>query len=354
MATTLLKTGTYDHGLHNHLLDVGGLGVAHRSFCDPGQGVCTGFTVIQTAPVLLTRRAAGLHVLNGAGELTGSHQIREWGFLETPIVLTHTPGIGRAYDAVSQWMMRQDSRIGESAGVVIPVIGECDDSVLNDPRARPWGEPELSEALDEALQVARGQGLKKDSLAQGGVGAGTGMVCFDLKAGIGSASRVVEVPRAKEDSSTRYTVGVLLQTNFGLRQQLTVLGRPIGKLLKHPLPRIHREGSCIGILATDAPLGPLGLQRLATRMGLGLARTGGHAHHGSGEIFVAFSTNPDAKAFLDWETESWNPLFCAAIEATEEAVYQSLLHARPVENIRATVGALMEQELSELLASSKA
>jgi D-aminopeptidase len=338
-----LKVGIHERGSKNHLLDVTGVGVAHRSVRDAAAGICTGFTVIQPSPALGDRKPAAVFALNGAGELTGSHQIREWGFLDTPIMLTNTPSVGRAYDAVSQWMMRKLPNIGADLSVVIPIIGECDDSVLHEPRARAWAEIDVVAALDEAWLISKGSAPSGDAFAQGDVGAGTGTICFDFKAGIGSASRVVTVGEKK------FTVGVMLQTNFGTREQLEVLGRPVGRLMKEPLPRQHREGSCIGVLATDAPLGPKGLERLATRIGVGLARAGGHAHHGSGEIFLAFSTSGEATHPLSWETEQWNPLLQAAAEAAEESVYNSLLSARAVENRRARVPALNGDEMAKIL-----
>ncbi|MBI3543166.1 MAG: P1 family peptidase [Deltaproteobacteria bacterium] len=341
-----MKVGVHPCGRDNHILDVpGGLGLAHRSFREPLNGVCTGFTVLQPSFELNRRRAAAVFALNAAGELTGTHQINEWGFLDTPITLTNTTSAGRAYDVVSQWMMRKVPAIGETSSVVIPVVGECDDSVLHDPRAAAWGGRELFDALDESHRLAeqnqsRTATLPRAAFAQGDVGGGTGMIAFDLKAGIGSASRVVLV------AGMQVTVGVLLQTNFGTREQLTVLGRNVGPSLKQELPRKHREGSCIGVLATNAPLSPLGLRRLAKRMSLGLARAGGHAHHGSGEIFLAFSTADRSTHELSWETDEWNPLLQSAVEATEEAVYGSLLGAKRVANARATVAALEPADVS--------
>ncbi|MBI3554796.1 MAG: P1 family peptidase [Deltaproteobacteria bacterium] len=333
--------GVHGRGARNHIVDVsGGLGVAQRSFRDAKAGVCTGFTVIQVGSRLNQRCAAGLFALNGSGELTNSHTIREWGFLDTPIVLTNTPSVGRAYDGVSEWMMKRLPAIGESESVVIPVVGECDDSVCHDPRARVWGSKELESALDEALLVAEGKAQPSlEALAQGDVGGGTGMTTFELKSGIGSASRKIHCGKQE------YIVGVLLQTNFGVREQLTVLGHNIGPVLSQPKPRIHREGSCVGILATDAPLSPLGLERLAKRMGLGLARAGSHAHHGSGEIFLAVSTASESRHALEWDGAEWNPLLQAAVEASEEAVYNSLLCARAVDNSRASVAALKAEDV---------
>lgn len=339
-----LKVGNLEPGPYNHIIDVpGGLGVAHRSYRDPKRGVCTGFTVIQTSPQVAARRAAGVHALNGAGEMTGSYQIREWGYLETPILFTNTPSVGRGYEAISQWMMKKNAAIGNEINVMIPVVGECDDSALSDPRVKAWGDIEVAEALDESLAIAQGRAKPSaESLAQGAVGGGTGTACFELKAGIGSASRRIKV-RGRE-----YAVGVLLQTNFGHRHQFTFLGKNIGPSLKQQLPTTHREGSCVGVLATDAPLAPAALERLAVRMGMGLARTGSHAHHGSGEIFLAFSTAEKTEIDLGWEAQDFNPFFWAAVEATEESVYNSILNARSVETSRGAAWAIDAESLASI------
>lgn len=340
-----LKVGVLEPGPLNHIMDVpGGVGVAHRTYRDAKRGVCTGFTVIQTSAEVAARRAAGVHALNGAGEMTGSYQIREWGYLETPIVFTNTPGVGRAYEAASQWMMKKVPQIGNEINVMIPIVGECDDSALSDPRVKAWGDAEVAEALDESLALAQGRAKPSaEALAQGSVGGGTGTACFELKAGIGSASRRVKV------RGRQYTVGVLLQTNYGHRHQFTFLGKNVGPDLKMPLPTVHREGSCVGALATDAPLPPPMLERLAVRMGMGLARTGSHAHHGSGEIFVAFSTAEKAEIDLHWESDDFNPFFWAAIEATEESVYNSILNAQHASTSRGSAPAIDIPALLNLL-----
>lgn len=335
--------GKYERGEKNHILDVpGGIGVAHRSFVNADLGICTGFTVVNPGPKLNGRHAAAVYALNASGELTCSHQIAEWGYLDTPIVLTNTPRVGKAYDSVSNWMMKKIPEIGGDVGVVIPVIGECDDSVLSDPHVTAWIEADLFDALDEAHVGSKTAKHGKTAFLQGGVGAGTGTITYDLKGGIGSSSRKIKV------NGQEYTIGILVQTNFGLRDQLTILGKPVGQTIKRPLPKQHKEGSCIGVLATDAPLDPHALKRLAVRMGLGLARTGSHAHHGSGEIFLAFSTAKESKHFMDWDRDEWNPFLQATVEATEEAVYNALLSAKPVSNSRATVAALMPATEAEL------
>jgi D-aminopeptidase len=243
---------------------------------------------------------AGTAVLNGAGELTGSLEIREWGILETPVYLTATHAVGRVYDGAVSVAMARDPRVGVD-DVVIPVVGECDDSWLSDARV----------AHVQPDDVARAVGNATAEFEQGAVGAGAGMSCFGWKGGIGSSSR-----RAGD-----HIVGVLLLTNFGSSEQLRVDGVSVGRLLdERPDEAPAPGGSCIAVVATDAPLTPPQLERLARRAGLGLARAGSVAHHGSGEIFVAFATSGE-RSFADRELD---PLFQGAVDATEEAVLCSL------------------------------
>jgi D-aminopeptidase len=282
--------GTLEPGPQNSIADVG-VAVGHVTVEQ------TGVTAVVPPSLPLP---AGTAVLNGAGELTGSLEIREWGRLDTPVYLTATMAVGRVYDGAVSVAMAADPRVGVDE-VVIPVVGECDDSWLSDPRA------ELVQPADVARAVADASA----DFEQGAVGAGAGMSCFDWKGGIGSSSR-----RAGE-----HTVGVLLLTNFGSSEQLRVDGVPVGQLLDElPDEAPDPGGSCIAVLATDAPLGPQQLERLARRAGLGLARAGSVAHHGSGEIFVAFSTS-GLRSFPDGGLD---PLFQAAVDATEEAVLCSL------------------------------
>ena len=282
--------GTLEPGPRNSIADVG-VTVGHVTV------ERTGVTAV-VPPVLPV--PAGTAVLNGAGELTGSLEIREWGRLDTPVYLTSTHAVGRVYDGAVSVAMAADPRVGVD-DVVIPVVGECDDSWLSDARIKHV-QPE---------DVARAVGDATADFEQGAVGAGTGMSCFDWKGGIGSSSR-----RAGE-----HTVGVLLLTNFGSSEQLRVDGVPVGRQLdEQPDEAPAPGGSCIAVLATDAPLTPPQLERLARRAGLGLARAGSVAHHGSGEIFVAFATSGE-RSFPDGEL---NPLFQAAVDATEEAVLCSL------------------------------
>jgi len=282
--------GTLEPGPRNSIADVG-VTVGHVTV------ERTGVTAVipPSLPV-----PAGTAVLNGAGELTGSLEIREWGILETPVYLTSTHAVGRVYDGAVSVAMANDPRVGVDE-VVIPVVGECDDSWLSDARVAHVQPGDVAQAVTDATA----------DFEQGAVGAGAGMSCFDWKCGIGSSSR-----RAGD-----HTVGVLLLTNFGTRDQLRVDGVPIGRLLdERPDEMPDPGGSCIAVVATDAPLAPPQLERLARRAGLGLARAGSVAHHGSGEIFVAFATGSE-RSFPDREL---NPLFQAAVDATEEAVLCSL------------------------------
>jgi len=282
--------GTLEPGPRNSIADVG-VTVGHVTVEH------TGVTAVVPSSLPLP---AGTAVLNGAGELTGSLEIREWGLLETTVYLTSTHAVGRVYDGAVSVAMARDQRVGVD-DVVIPVVGECDDSWLSDARVAHVQPDDVARAVADASA----------DFEQGAVGAGAGMSCFGWKGGIGSSSR-----RAGE-----HTVGVLLMTNFGSSEQLRVDGVPVGALLdERPDDAPAPGGSCIAVVATDAPLTPPQLERLARRAGLGLARAGSVAHHGSGEIFVAFATSGE-RSFDDREL---NPLFQAAVDATEEAVLCSL------------------------------
>jgi D-aminopeptidase len=282
--------GTLEPGARNSIADVG-VAVGHVTV------ERTGVTAVVPPSLPLP---AGTAVRNGAGELTGSLEIREWGLLETPVYLTSTHAVGRVYDGAVTVAMERDPKVGVD-DVVIPVVGECDDSWLSDARVAHVRPDDVAVAVSDASA----------DFDQGAVGAGAGMSCFDWKGGIGSSSR-----RAGE-----HTVGVLLLTNFGTSDQLRVDGVPVGRLLdERPREAPAPGGSCIAVVATDAPLAPAQLERLARRAGLGLARAGSVAHHGSGEIFVAFATS-DERSFPDRELD---PLFQATVDATEEAVLCSL------------------------------
>jgi D-aminopeptidase len=330
-----LRVGGLEHGPRNAITDVTGVSVGQatvwRDEPEPpdGRGIArTGVTAIVPGPLgSLVRNPvrAGAAVLNGAGELTGFIQIREWGRIETPIYLTSTLAVGRVYDAAVAAALAADPSVGTD-NFVIPVVGECDDSRLNDARTVQVAVADVAAAL-----AAAGEDVE-----EGVVGAGTGMTCFGWKGGIGTASRRVDGAH----------VGVLALTNFGTHPQLRVDGVPVGRLLEPPPARDDPGGSCIVVVATDASLSSHTLTRLARRAGLGLARTGSVAHHGSGEIFVAFATG-DGDEVPDAEL---NPFFAAVVEATEEAVLNSLWAAQDVEGRQGRfVRALPHEPVLELL-----
>jgi D-aminopeptidase len=326
-----IEIGTLPTGPLNAITDVPGVAVGHCTVCwggpelPVGQGPArTGVTAIIPHPgdLFRERLRAGVFALNGVGEVIGSTAIREWGLIETPIVLTNSQGIGIAYDATVRWLMARDQTIGLD-DTVMPVVGECDDGFLNDVR----GMHVLPEHVHAALD-----GAAPGLMTEGAVGAGTGMICFDFKGGIGTSSRRASV------YSGAYTVGVLALTNFGVRDRLLVDGVPVGREITDLMPLENREGSCIVVLATDAPLSSRQCARIAKRGALGLAHSGSYASDGSGEIMVAFST----AGRVPRETTSpvrhervgddaTAELFRGAVDATAEAVLNSMCAAGDLE-----------------------
>jgi D-aminopeptidase len=320
-----IEIGVLPTGPTNSVLDVPGVGLGHttlhRDEAPPpeGRGLArTGLTALVVAENAYSRPlATGGAVLNGAGECTGFIGAGEWGMLETPIYLTSTMQLGRVYDSACRIELERDVRVADA--VVIPVVAECDDSFLNDCR-RMQVEHEDVVAAHAAALASRGSG---DPPPEGAVGAGTGMSCLGFKGGIGTSSRV---------TPEGHTVAVLLLTNFGERKRLTVDGHHLGRLLPgDPVPD-RAEGSCIGVVVTDAPVISADCARLARRIGLGLARTGSTAHNGSGEIFLGVSSTRRAPD-LSWEDGAvvsgpgLNDLFEAVVDAAEEAVLNSMLMA---------------------------
>jgi D-aminopeptidase len=318
--------GRLEPGRLNAITDVAGVRVGHATVVRDDPVVRSGVTAIwpHDGNPFRERVYAASEPLNGYGELTGSRVIDEWGLLGAPIVLTDTAHVGVAYTATVRHLGELDPGVGD-VDVLIPVVGECDAGFLSDNRAFGVSEDDVR----NALSGARG-GVP---MAEGAVGAGTGMQLFDFKGGIGTASRVVEL------GGEAFTVGVLLLCNHGTRPQLHVLGVPVGREIADLMPERHREGSCIGVLATDLPLHPAQLRRAVRRIGLGLARGGSVANDGSGEIFVGFSTATRVPRSTDRlrfgidtivEGQFWregSPLdlvFEAVAEATEEAVLNAL------------------------------
>lgn len=313
-----ITIGRYPSGPTASVIDVPGVGVGHSTVVydeappPEGRGIArTGVTVLDPGgDCLADPIPAGVSLLNGAGELTCRSQIDEWGYAETPVFLTSTMQVGRVYDAACQLLVGGQSTFGE---VFIPVVGECDDSWVSDPRSMHVTFDDVRRALEQAR--ARGE------FEQGAVGAGTGMSCLGWKGGIGSASRVLP---------DGHVVGVLLLTNFGSSHRLTIDGVPVGQRLgRSGIEEPPAAGSCIGIVITDAPIDSAGCTRLATRIGLGLARTGSVAHHGSGEIFLGLANGLRASgcggpAITGRALDAY---FEATVDAAEEAVISSMVNA---------------------------
>lgn len=324
-----LSIGTYRAGTHNAITDVKGVKVGH-STVKHGEGKLvagsgparTGVTAIipHDGDIWNERVSAGMFVLNGNGVVTGLDWVKELGLIDGPILLTNTLSVGSVFDAAVAWMLKRYPEIGITDDTYLPIVGECDDGSLNDIRGRHVKEAHVFEALDSA---------HSGPVKEGAVGAGTGMISFRFKGGIGTSSRVLPA----EDGG--YTVGVLVNTNFGDRHQLRIDGVPVGKLLERNLSTSFRDGSICIVVATDAALSPQQLERLAKRAAMGLARTGAIAKNGSGDFIVAFSTSRLVKrgrqertfTLPELNNELINPLFEATVEATEEAIVNALFMA---------------------------
>ena len=350
-------------GPHNAITDVAGVEVGHSTIIrgdgplKVGRGpVRTGVTVIfplgRTATEAVT---AGYYALNGTGEMTGAILIDEHGLLYGPAAITNTLGVGTVMQAVVAWSMKHVSDPMDLYARTQPTVAETWDGPLNDIYGFHVKPEHVFAALD---------GASAGPVAEGNVGGGTGMTVYDLKGGIGTASRVV----AAESGGWR--VGVLVQANHGTLEQLTVAGVPVGRHLAEDRsrradagrPAAARvpgpgNGSIIIVVATDAPLAPTHLKRIARRASLGLARTGSIAHNGSGDIILAFSTRNRARAtetaVTRWEIvpdAHFDPLFDATVQATEEAVINALVAARTMTGADGvTVPALPHDRLREIL-----
>jgi D-aminopeptidase len=344
--------GIFRPGTHNAITDVAGVLVGHATVIE-GDSVRTGVTAIRAhgGNQFFDRVPAAVFVGNAFGKLVGSTQVQELGELETPILLTCTLCVWKAADAMVDWMIGQPGM--ERVGSINPVVGETNDGGLNAIRSRPIKADHVRAALD---------GAKTGAVAEGAVGAGTGTQAFGWKGGIGTSSRLV--PKALGG----YTVGVLVQSNFG--GVLQVLGAPVGKELgryafKNDVERERGDGSIMMVVATDAPITERNLERLAARAMMGLGRTGSSASNGSGDFVIAFSTaasvrrnlTPTApgtperltRATEELTNDAMSSLFEAVVEATEESIYNSLFMATSVTSRGRTVDAIPLDRVREVL-----
>jgi D-aminopeptidase len=332
-----IVVGELPLGAYNAITDVAGVRVGHVTLIEgkgplrPGQGpVRTGVTVILPHGDNLFRHKvrAAVHTINGFGKVRGFEEVRELGVVETPIALTNTLNVGLVADALVQTMIRHNPDIGITTSTPNVLVGETHDGYLNDIQGRHVRAEHVWAAIESATP---------GPVAEGTVGAGTGTSCFGWKGGIGTASRVVP------DEAGGYTVGALVQSNFGRSKDLTVCGVPVGQQIRPPdvasTPQSD-SGSIMVILATDAPLSERQLRRLCVRAAAGLARTGSHYGHGSGDFVIAFSTawrvehDPAAltttQTVLADERRAMAWLFPAVVESVEEAVLNSLFRAETV------------------------
>ena len=327
-------------GPNNAITDVPGVSVGYETLIE-GDSIRTGVTAILPRPKqdLATSVFAGCHSLNGNGELTGSHWIEEAGCCNGPITITNTHSLGTCRDASIQWMVEH---LGVS-GWALPVAGETYDGALNDINGFHIKPQHVFAAIDQA---------RGGPIEEGSVGGGTGMICYGFKGGSGTASRVLTV------ANTAVTLGIFVQANFGLTSQLTIAGVPVGRHLAktHEAPE---RGSIIAVVATDAPLLPHQLKRLTRRVGLGMGRSGAISGHGSGDLFLAFSTanemahqNTDQLSSTQFIPDAQlDPLFEAVIQAVDEAILNAMVANETMTGFKgARVAALPIEAVLELMA----
>lgn len=344
--------GIFRPGRYNAITDVAGVRVGQTTVIE-GDSIRTGVTAIlpHEGNPFLDRVPAALHVGNGFGKLLGVTQLRELGELETPILLTCTLCVWKAADAMVGWMLEKPGMAGVMS--INPVVGETNDGGLNAIRERPIRLEHVRAALD---------GASSGAVTEGAVGAGAGTIAFGWKGGIGTSSRVLPA------SLGGYTVGVLVQSNFG--GVLQILGAPVGKELgqyafKDDVDRERGDGSIMMVVATDAPLSDRNLERVAARAIMGLARTGSSASNGSGDYVLAFSTAAGVRRALatgatnsrpsltrtteELTNDAMSAVFQGVVEATEEAIYNSLFAATTVSSNGRTIEALPVDKVREIL-----
>jgi D-aminopeptidase len=340
-------------GQYNAITDVSGVEVGHCTLIEGDGNLVVGKGPIRTGVTALLPRGkrydpsfAGWYSLNGNGEMTGTTWLEESGFLEGPIMLTNTHSVGTVRDALIKWQYEQGlyDSFWKDNFFLLPVVAETFDGILNDINGFHVKEQHVYEALNHA---------KGGHVPEGCVGSGTGMMCHGFKGGIGTASRALK----------NYTVGVLVQANYGYREHLTISGVPVGQEITDLLPVFktgqpkQETGSIIIVVATDAPLLPHQLKRLARRAALGLSKVGGIGGNSSGDIFIAFSTaNKGAanrrglRALEMLPNDHMDELFIATIQATEEAILNAMTSATTMTGINGnTVYALPHERVKDIL-----
>jgi len=334
----------------NAITDVRGVEVGHTTLISGDATSVAGAGPVRTGVTAVLPRGkesndpvfAGWFTENGNGEMTGTTWVEDSGFLEGPVMITNTHSVGIVRDAVIAWRLKHYGVDKEGYAWSLPVVAETWDGYLNDINGFHVKAEDAFHALDSA---------RTGPVEEGNVGGGTGMICNEFKGGIGTASRVLD---AKYGG---YTVGVLVQCNYGQRDQLRIAGVPVGREIAEPKVWNDDVGSIIVVVATDAPLIPTQLKRVARRVTLGLGRDGSYSGDGSGDIFIAFSTaNPEAasssgvRALHMLPNDQINPIFLATVQATEEAVVNALIAAESMTGLKGhTVIALPHDRLQEVL-----
>jgi len=344
-------------GQLNAITDVAGVEVGYTTIIRGEGKLVVGKGPVRTGVTAIIPRGhdslndpvyAGVFSLNGNGEMTGTHWVEESGFLEGPVVITNTHSVGVARDAVIAWRIKHGASDASGYWWSLPLVAETWDGWLNDTNGFHVKPEDVFHALDSAHGGA---------IEEGSVGGGTGMICYEFKGGNGTASRKIDIKPGKDKPEQSFTVGVFVQANFGRRALLTIAGVPVGKEIPGT---VYGEdtGSCIAVIATDAPLLPNQLKRLARRVSLGLARTGTISGNGSGDLFIAFSTANRNSWAPDQVTHSvqtipndlMDPIFAGVVEATEEAVVNALVDNQTITGANNhRVEALPHDRLREVL-----
>ena len=328
----IIEIGNYKSGLLNNICDVKGVLVGHSTI--DKNNIHTGITTIlpHTGNLFKKKVVAASYVYNGFGKSIGLIQIDELGTIETPIVLTNTLSVGNVANGLISFMLQDNNNIGRTTSTINPIVLECNDGAINDIQSRVLNEKHIYESIENA----------NSDFEEGAIGAGCGMKCHGFKGGIGSSSRIIEI------QGNEYTIGVLVNSNFGSSNgsDLIIKGRHIGPLIKdYQLKEEEDKGSIIVVIATDLPLDARQLKRVCKRAELGIARTGSYAGHGSGDIMVAFSTanildvdcNEAITSVKRFNEDYINKVFKAVVDATEEAVLNSMFHAKTTISYNGTI-----------------